>query len=153
VADDHALVRAGVVGTLDLYDELCVVAQARNGREAVEMYREHHPDITLMDLNMPEMGGVEAIQTIRGEFPDARIIILTTYDGDEDIFRGLSAGCEGVSAEGRIGRAAGGNHPRGSSGAGAHSRGGGGKAGDPDDDDGADGAGKRGASPDRCGKQ
>jgi two-component system NarL family response regulator len=92
VADDHALVRAGVVGTLDLYDEICVVAQARNGREAVELYREHRPDITLMDLNMPEMGGVEAVHTIRGEFPDARIIILTTYDGDEDIFRGLSAG-------------------------------------------------------------
>jgi two-component system NarL family response regulator len=94
VADDHALVRAGVVGTLELYDEMRVVAQARNGREAVELYREHRPDITLMDLNMPEMGGVEAVQTIREEFPDARIIILTTYDGDEDIFRGLSAGAK-----------------------------------------------------------
>lgn len=94
VADDHALVRAGVVGTLDLYDEMCVVAQARNGREAVELYRQYRPDITLMDLNMPEMGGVEAVQIIRSEFPNARIIILTTYDGDEDIFRGLSAGAK-----------------------------------------------------------
>jgi two-component system NarL family response regulator len=73
---------------------MCVVAQARNGREAVELYREHRPDVTLMDLNMPEMGGVEAVQTIRAEFPNARIIILTTYDGDEDIFRGLSAGAK-----------------------------------------------------------
>ena len=94
VADDHALVRAGVVGTLDLYDEMSVVGQAQNGKEAVEMYRELQPDIMLMDLNMPEMGGVEAVQTIRAEFPNARIIILTTYDGDEDIFRGLSAGAK-----------------------------------------------------------
>ncbi len=94
VTDDHALVRAGVVGTLDLYDEIEVVAQAKNGREAVELFRKFRPDITLMDLNMPEMGGVEAVQTIRKEFPHARIIILTTYDGDEDIYRGLSAGAK-----------------------------------------------------------
>ena len=92
VADDHPVVREGVVATLELYDELSVVARARNGREAVERFREHRPDITLMDLNMPEMGGVDAIAAIRAEFPDARIIILTTYDGDEDIFRGLRAG-------------------------------------------------------------
>ena len=94
VADDHALVRAGVVGTLELYDDINVIAQAKNGREAVELFRKHKPDITLMDLNMPEMGGVEAVQAIRGEFPHARIIILTTYDGDEDIFRGLNAGAK-----------------------------------------------------------
>ena len=92
VADDHPVVREGVVATLELYDELSVVARAKNGREAVERFREHRPDITLMDLNMPEMGGVDAIAAIRAEFPDARIIILTTYDGDEDIFRGLRAG-------------------------------------------------------------
>ena len=94
VADDHAIVREGVAATLELYDEIQVVAKAKNGREAVARFREHHPDITLMDLNMPEMGGVEAIGAIRGEFPDARIIILTTYDGDEDIFRGLRAGAK-----------------------------------------------------------
>jgi DNA-binding NarL/FixJ family response regulator len=94
VADDHAIVREGVVATLELYDEFEVVAKAANGREAVALFREHRPDITLMDLNMPEMGGVETIGVIRSEFPDARIIILTTYDGDEDIFRGLRAGAK-----------------------------------------------------------
>ncbi len=94
VADDHAVVREGVAATLELYDEFQVVAKAKNGREAVGLFREHRPDITLMDLNMPEMGGVEAITQIRDEFPDARIIILTTYDGDEDIFRGLRAGAK-----------------------------------------------------------
>ncbi len=94
VADDHAIVREGVAATLELYDEFEVVAKAANGREAVRLFREVRPDITLMDLNMPEMGGVEAIGAIRDEFPDARIIILTTYDGDEDIFRGLRAGAK-----------------------------------------------------------
>ena len=94
VADDHAIVREGVVATIELYDEMRVVARAANGREAVALFREHRPDITLMDLNMPEIGGVEAITAIRDEFPDARIIILTTYDGDEDIFRGLRAGAK-----------------------------------------------------------
>ena len=94
VADDHAIVREGVAATLELYDEFEVVAKAKNGREAVALFREHRPDITLMDLNMPEMGGVETIGVIRSEFPDARIIILTTYDGDEDIFRGLRAGAK-----------------------------------------------------------
>ena len=94
VADDHAIVREGVVATIELYDEMRVVARATNGREAVALFREHRPDITLMDLNMPEVGGVEAIGAIRAEFPDARIIILTTYDGDEDIFRGLRAGAK-----------------------------------------------------------
>ena len=94
VADDHAIVREGVAATIELYDEMRVVARAANGREAVALFREHRPDVTLMDLNMPEIGGVEAITAIRDEFPDARIIILTTYDGDEDIFRGLRAGAK-----------------------------------------------------------
>jgi two-component system NarL family response regulator len=94
VADDHAIVREGVVATIELYDEMRVVAKAANGREAVALFRERRPDVALMDLNMPEMGGVEAITAIRSEFPDARIIILTTYDGDEDIFRGLQAGAK-----------------------------------------------------------
>lgn len=71
------------------------VAEASNGKEAVEMFRLHQPDVTLMDLRMPQMEGVEAITTIRAEFPTARIILLTTYDGDEDIYRGLRAGAKG----------------------------------------------------------
>jgi two-component system, NarL family, response regulator len=94
IADDHPIVREGMAVTIELSDGMEVVAQARHGREAVELFRQHRPDITLMDLNMPEMGGVAAIEAIRAEFPDARIIILTTYDGDEDIYRGLKAGAK-----------------------------------------------------------
>src|SRR6185436_5384714 len=72
-----------------------VIAQGINGQQALELYREHQPDITLMDLRMPVMSGVDAIAKIRGEFPDARIIVLTTYDGDEDIYRALQAGAQG----------------------------------------------------------
>lgn len=94
VVDDHPIVREGVAATIDLHDGMEVIAQGKNGREAVELYRQHKPDVVMMDLNMPEMGGVEAITTIRAEFSDARIIILTTYDGDEDIYRGLRAGAK-----------------------------------------------------------
>src|ERR1044072_6821900 len=72
-----------------------VIAQGISGRQALELYREHQPDITLMDLRMPGMSGVDAISKIRHEFPDARIIVLTTYDGDEDICRSLQAGAQG----------------------------------------------------------
>jgi len=71
---------------------MAVVASASNGREGLEQYRQHQPDITLMDLKMPDMGGVEAIRTIRAEFPSAKIIVLSTYQGDEDIYRALEAG-------------------------------------------------------------
>lgn len=94
VVDDHPIVRSGVVATIELADDLKVVAQGQNGREAVALWKEHRPDVTLMDLNMPEMGGVAAIEAIRAEHPQAKIIILTTYDGDEDIFRGLKAGAK-----------------------------------------------------------
>lgn len=94
IVDDHPIVREGMAATIELDDDMTVVAQGKNGREAVELYRQHRPDITLMDLNMPEMGGVAAIDAIRSEFPQARIIILTTYDGDEDIYRGLKAGAK-----------------------------------------------------------
>jgi DNA-binding NarL/FixJ family response regulator len=94
VVDDHPIVRSGVVATIELADDLKVVAQGQNGREAVALWKQHRPDVTLMDLNMPEMGGVAAIEAIRAEDPQARIIILTTYDGDEDIFRGLKAGAK-----------------------------------------------------------
>jgi len=95
VADDHAIVRDGLTAMMEQHDDISVVAEAADGREAVEQFRRHRPDVTLMDLRMPGMDGVEAIVTIRGEFPDAHILVLTTYDGDEDIYRGLHAGALG----------------------------------------------------------
>lgn len=95
IADDHPIVRSGLVRMIELSEGMEVVAEAEIGTEAVELYRQHQPDITLMDLRMPELNGVEAIAAIRQEFPDARIAILTTYDTDEDIFRGLRTGARG----------------------------------------------------------
>ncbi|PSB21819.1 DNA-binding response regulator [filamentous cyanobacterium CCP2] len=95
IADDHPIVRNGLVRMVELTDGMEVIAEAETGTEAVEQYRQHQPDVTLMDLRMKEMGGVDAIITIRQEFPEARIVILTTYDTDEDIFRGLQAGAKG----------------------------------------------------------
>jgi len=92
IADDHLVVRVGLRSMLDTQPGMAVVAEAANGREAIELFREHKPDVTLMDLRMPIMGGVEATIAIRGEFPDARVIVLTTYDGDENIYRALRAG-------------------------------------------------------------
>src|SRR5258707_4700579 len=79
-----------------------VVAEASNGREALEQFRKHHPDITLMDLQMPEMSGIDAISAIRGEFPDARIIVLTTYAGDFQVSRALKAGVRGYLLKGML---------------------------------------------------
>ena len=93
--DDHPIYRGGLASLIAAYRDLTLVAEAANGREAVERFREHQPDVTLMDLSMPVMGGVEAIATIRAEFPDARIIALTTWDGDADIHRALDAGARG----------------------------------------------------------
>lgn len=95
IADDHSLVAEGLANIINYDPEMTVVAQAANGQQAIDLYREHQPDITLMDLRMPEMGGVEAITAICAEFKSARIIVLTTYDGDEDIYRGLRAGAQG----------------------------------------------------------
>ena len=92
IADDHLVVRVGLRSMLDTQPGMVVVAEAANGREAIELFREHKPDVTLMDLRMPIMGGVEATIAIREEFPDARVIVLTTYDGDENIYRALRAG-------------------------------------------------------------
>ena len=86
------MVRAGLTATISPESDMTVVASASTGKEGLEQYRQHQPDITLMDLRMPEMGGVEAINTIRAEFPSAKIIVLSTYQGDEDIFRALEAG-------------------------------------------------------------
>jgi len=95
VIDDQAVVRQGFVSLINTVTDMEVIAQGVNGQQAVEQYREHQPDITLMDLRMPVLSGVEAIAQIRREFPDARIIVLTTYDGDEDIYRALQAGAQG----------------------------------------------------------
>ena len=92
IADDHLVVRMGLRSMIDSQPGMAVVAEAANGREAVELFRSHQPDIGLMDLRMPVMGGVEATLAIREEFPEARIIVLTTYDGDENIYRALQAG-------------------------------------------------------------
>lgn len=92
IADDHPVVCQGLVATLDRKPGMSVVASASNGREAVDLFRQHRPDVTLMDLRLPQMDGVEVIAMIREEFSSARIIILTTFDNDEDIYRGLCAG-------------------------------------------------------------
>lgn len=95
VADDHPVVRAGLAAILATEPDISVIAEAGTGAEAVELHRRHHPELTLMDLRMPEMGGVEATRAICREFPTARVIVLTTYDGDEDIHRALQAGARG----------------------------------------------------------
>ncbi|MDB4882182.1 MAG: response regulator receiver [Gemmatimonadetes bacterium] len=95
VADDHPVVRTGLAGVIAQQPELALVAEASNGRQALERFREHRPDVVLMDLRMPEMDGVSAIEAIRTEFPDARILALTTYEGDVDIHRALQAGARG----------------------------------------------------------
>src|SRR5580765_2735384 len=92
VADDNFLVRLGLGAVLNAQSGMTVIAEAGNGRQAVELFRQHTPDIVLMDLRMPLMTGVEATKAIRSEHPGARIIVLTTYDGDEDIYRALQAG-------------------------------------------------------------
>ena len=86
------MIRAGLAATIEPEPDMTVVASASNGREALEQFRRHQPDITLMDLKMPDLGGVDSIRGIRAEFPSAKIIVLSTYQGDEDIFRALEAG-------------------------------------------------------------
>lgn len=93
--DDHILIRQGIAVLLTTEKDMILVAEASNGREAIQQFRAHRPDITLMDLQMPEMNGMDAIIGIRGEFPDARIIVLTTYKGDAQILRALKAGAHG----------------------------------------------------------
>ncbi len=93
--DDHPIYRGGLAALIAAYPDFELVADAANGREAVERFRQHRPDVTLMDLSMPVMTGVEAIAAILAEFPDARLIALTTWDGDADIHRALEAGARG----------------------------------------------------------
>ncbi len=90
--DDHAVLREGIAALVNGQKDMKLVAQASNGREAIQMFRAHRPDVTLMDLQMPEMNGVDAISGIRGEFAEAKIIVLTTYTGDVQVLRALKAG-------------------------------------------------------------
>ena len=92
VVDDHALLRAGLGASIGAERDMEIVAAASNGKEAVEQFQKHRPDVTLMDLKMPVMGGVEAIRQIHGQCPSAKVIVLSTYEGDDDIFRALEAG-------------------------------------------------------------
>ena len=95
IVDDHAIVQEGIAAIISEEDDMTVIGQAKDGLEAIKLFREAQPDVTLMDLRMPQMGGVEAITALCAEFRSARIIVLTTYDGDEDIYRGLRAGAKG----------------------------------------------------------
>lgn len=100
VVDDHPVVRFGLAAIASTQPDMTVVAQAGTGREAVELFGLHQPDITLMDLRLPEMSGVEAIETIRKEHPNGAFIVLTTFQGDEDIHRALAAGAQSYLLKG-----------------------------------------------------
>src|SRR5438105_2011701 len=93
--DDHPLVRKGIAAILNNEPDMSLVAEAENGRQAVELFRQHQPDVTLMDLRMPVLDGIGAVSLIRSEFPEAKIIALTSFDGDQDVFRALEAGVRG----------------------------------------------------------
>jgi DNA-binding NarL/FixJ family response regulator len=93
--DDHQLVREGIGGFLAVQPDMTLVAEAANGRDAIQQFRTHRPDVTLMDLQMPEMNGIDALIAIRAEFHAAKIIVLTTYEGDAHILRALKAGAQG----------------------------------------------------------
>ena len=92
--DDHALVRDGIAGLVGVQPDMVMVGEASNGREAIQQFRMLRPDVTLMDLQMPEMNGIEALIAIRNEFSDAKVIVLTTYAGDVQILRALKAGAQ-----------------------------------------------------------
>lgn len=95
VVDDHHVVRQGIAALINSSDDMTVVAEASNGKQAVEFFLQFKPDVTIMDLRLPVMTGVEAITAIRQQDPAARVIVLTTFDGDEDIYRALQAGARG----------------------------------------------------------
>lgn len=95
VVDDHPVVRQGITGLVDLQPDMQIVGEASDGRDAIHQFRSLHPDVTLMDLQMPEMNGLDALIAIRNEFPEARVIVLTTYAGDVQIMRALKAGAQG----------------------------------------------------------
>lgn len=94
VADDHPIVRQGLVAILNDQPDMTVIAEVDNGQQAIAQYRLHQPDVSILDLNMPEVGGVEVIATIRAEFPNAAIIMFSIYETDEDIYQGFRAGAK-----------------------------------------------------------
>ena len=94
IAEDHLIARLGVTAIINAQQDMTVVAEASNGKQAIERYREYRPSVVLMDMLMPVMNGVEAVSAIRGEFEGARIVALSTYDGDEDIHRAFAAGVQ-----------------------------------------------------------
>ncbi len=100
--DDHAIVRDGIAKLVGTQSDMELVAEASDGREAIEQFRKHHPDVTLMDLQMPNMCGIDAINVIRSEFPEARIVVLTTYTGDVQVKRALQAGAQGYLLKGLL---------------------------------------------------
>lgn len=100
--DDHPLFRDGVAALIANQSDMELVAEASNGREAVELFRKHLPDVTLMDLQMPEMSGIDALGAIRNEFPDARIVVLTTHAGDAQVFRAMRAGAMAYLVKGLL---------------------------------------------------
>jgi DNA-binding NarL/FixJ family response regulator len=93
--DDHPLLREGIAAIINNQSDMLLVAEASNGREAIQKYREHQPDVTLMDLRLPDMSGIDSMIAIRSEFPEARIVMLTTFEGDVEIQRSLEAGARG----------------------------------------------------------
>ena len=102
VADDHAIVRDGIARLIRTQSDMQLIAEASDGREAVEQFRNHRPDVTLMDLQMPNMTGIDAVHAVRSEFPDARIIILTMYAGDVQVKQALQAGAFGYLLKGSL---------------------------------------------------
>ena len=102
--DDHPLLREGIAALINAEPDMKLVAEASNGRDAVEKFRLHRPDVTLMDLQMPGVGGIEAISQIQNEFPGARIIVLTTYTGDVQVLGALRAGARGYILKGHVHR-------------------------------------------------
>ena len=100
VVDDHPLMRVGVASIINARPDMAVVAQTGTGEEALALFPQHKPDVTLMDLRLPNMSGVDAIRAIRGRWPSARFVVLTTYEGDEDIHRALEAGAKGYVIKG-----------------------------------------------------
>src|SRR6202158_1674338 len=100
--DDHSLLREGVAAILANQPDMTLIAEASNGREAIEQFRKHRPDVTLMDLQMPEINGIDAMIAICAEFPTARIIVLTTYTGDVQVLRALKAGARAYLLKGLL---------------------------------------------------
>jgi len=100
--DDHPLLREGIASLIGTQTDMAIIAEASSGRDAIDKFQQHRPDITLMDIQMPEMNGIDAIAQIVADYPDAKIIVLTTYNGDAQIFRALKAGAQGYLLKGLL---------------------------------------------------